>query len=180
MQVNASMSLSRNKSTFGAQSVRKSRMTKSALYVAATLILATVSTDAAHATLGASRASVEADRTHMAARLSTSIAATYKIDTITLANGGVTKEFSRSDGLVFAVTWAGPSRPDLRQLLGARFDDFQADNAQRDRRRTRTPLVSERADLVVHSAGRSGGFWGFAFIPQLLPPGFSASDLRQD
>jgi hypothetical protein len=129
--------------------------------------------------LGAGAAGLEVDRAHFAARIERTSGANFSVATLTLPNGGVTKEFSRADGTVFAVAWQGPSRPDLRQLLGARFETFQADNQGAAHRKSRRrPLVSNHADLAVHSAGRPGGFWGFAYLPQLIPAGFSASDLH--
>jgi hypothetical protein len=129
--------------------------------------------------LGASVSGLEVDRAHFAAHMARASGVNFSVTTLTLPNGGVTKEFSRADGTVFAVTWQGPSRPDLRQLLGARFDTFQTDNQGAAHRMSRRrPLVSNHADLAVHSAGRPGGFWGFAYLPQLIPAGFSASDLH--
>jgi hypothetical protein len=129
--------------------------------------------------LGAGAASLDIDRAHFAAHMRTAPAATYTETTLTLPNGGVAKEFSRADGTVFAVTWQGPSRPDLRQLLGVHFETFQADATAVDHRIVRRrPLDSNRTDLVVHSGGRSGSFWGFAYLPPLIPAGFSARDLH--
>lgn len=131
----------------------------------------------AHAYLGGAYATVEADRAHLAAQLHSTSAATHTVHTLTLANGGMVKEYSRSDGTVFAVTWRAAGRPDLRQLLGEHFDALQQDN-RRIGRRTRRPLAVSRPDFIVQSGGHSGAFWGAAFLPQLAPPGFSANDLR--
>lgn len=132
----------------------------------------------AHAALGGTYDSVQADRAHMAARLSSTAAATHTVHTLTLPNGGATREYARSDGVVFAVTWRGPGRPDLRQLLGVHFDTFQSDNALRGGRRARRPLSVNRTDLIVHSGGHSGAFWGVAYLPKMAPAGFSANDLQ--
>jgi hypothetical protein len=133
----------------------------------------------AHATLGGVYSSVESDRTHMVARMRSASAATYAVHTLTLPNQGEVREFTRSDGIVFAVAWKGPGRPDLRQLLGQQhFDTFQADNVPPQGRRTRRPLGVNRPDLIVHSAGHSGAFWGFAYLPQQTPSGFSTSELK--
>ena len=84
---------------------------------------------------------------------------------MTLANGGLVREFTRADGTVFAVTWRGPGRPDLRQLLGDHFQTLQADNV-RNGPRTRRPLSVNRSDFIVRTGGHSGAFWGVAFLPQ--------------
>jgi hypothetical protein len=78
---------------------------------------------------------------------------------------------------VFAVTWRGPGRPDLRQLLGEHFQTLQADNV-RAGPRTRRPLSVNRSDLLVLTGGHSGGFWGVAFLPQMAPAGFSTDEMK--
>lgn len=132
----------------------------------------------AHAFLGGAYASVEADRAHMAARLTSAAAATHTVHTLTLANGGIVKEFTRADGTVFAVTWRGPGRPDLRQLLGEHFSTLQADNPIRRGPHFRRPMAVSRQDFIVQSGGHSGAFWGVAFLPEMAPSGFSPTDLR--
>ncbi len=132
---------------------------------------------AAHATLGGARDSVDRDRASLSASLASTAAATHTVHALTLANGVVAREFIGASGVVFAVTWHGPARPDLRQLLGSYFNTLQADNAPRAGRRTRAPLAVNRADFVVESGGHSGAFWGVAFLPKLAPAGFSASAL---
>jgi hypothetical protein len=132
----------------------------------------------AHAVLGGAATTVEADRVHMSAKLASTAAASHTIHALTLPNGEVIREFARADGTVFALAWRGPSRPDLRQLLGARFDVLQADNVGPGGRRTRRPLSVQRADFVLSSGGHSGAFHGFAYLPSLTPAGFSAQELR--
>lgn len=133
---------------------------------------------AAHAALGGAYGSVEADRVHLSARVSTTAAATHTVHALTLANGGVVKELTRSDGTVFAVIWHGPGRPDLRQLLGSRFDTLQSANTLPGGRRTRMPLSVNRPDFIVQSGGHPGAFWGVAYLPQMAPAGFSTTDLK--
>ena len=79
---------------------------------------------------------------------------------------------------MFAVSWRGVARPDLRQLLGGYFDTFQSDNALHGGRRSRRPMAVNRSDFVVRTGGHSGAFWGVAILPQAAPAGFSASDLQ--
>jgi hypothetical protein len=130
------------------------------------------------ATLGGASATVERDRAHLAARSSAIVNAAYTVHVMTLPNGGTVKEFERSDGVVFAIAWRGPSRPDLRQLLGSRFEVMQSDVVVRSGRRLRAPLADERSDFVLHSAGHSGAFVGSAYLPQMAPSDFSISALK--
>jgi hypothetical protein len=130
------------------------------------------------AALGGASASIEVDRTHLAARSAKIVNATYTVHVMTLPNGGTVKEFERSDGSVFAITWRGPSRPDLRQLLGNRFDVMQSHIVVRNGRRLRAPLSVEQSDFVLRSGGHSGAFVGTAYLPQMAPADFSASALQ--
>ncbi len=132
----------------------------------------------ASAGLGRAYSSVDTDRVALGASVASTSAGTYTVHTLTLANRGVIKEFTRADGTVFAVLWHAPGRPDLRQLLGDKFETMQGDNAVRAGRHLRRPISVNRTDLVVQSGGHPGAFWGAAMIPQLQPAGFSASDLK--
>ena len=113
-------------------------------------------------------------------------AATHTLHTLSTSNGSVIREYMNADGMIFAVAWRGPGRPDLRQLLGGAFDTFQAkvtapaddvsvgsDGSVVRHHRLRRPLIVEQGDLVVHSAGHPGAFTGYAYLPQRLPAGFS-------
>lgn len=131
----------------------------------------------ARAALGGGRDSIDADGRHFAARVSAVAASTHTVHVLTMPNGEVVREFARPDGVVFAVAWRGPARPDLRQLLGSRFDAVQADNILPGGRRTRRPLAVHRSDFALTSGGHSGAFWGVAYLPALAPPGFAVRDL---
>lgn len=132
---------------------------------------------AAQAALGHAPESVQTDRIHMSARMATTTASAYTAQTLTLANDGTVKEFS-TGGVVFAVAWRGPARPDLKQLLGEHFDTLQAETAVVGAHRLRAPILVNRTDLVVHSAGHPGAFRGFAYLPAQIPAGVSAADLQ--
>ncbi len=157
----------------------------------ALLCSAAIAATPAMAELGGSPRTIEADRSHLAASMHATGAATHRLQTLTTANGSVVREFTNSDGVVFAVAWRGPGRPDLRQLLGGAFDTFQAQVTAPDadlapaadgtlvhHGRLRRALVVERSDLVAHSAGRPGAFFGFAYLPQQIPAGFSPDALQ--
>lgn len=132
----------------------------------------------AHAVLGGSSASIVADRLHMAANERASQGPTFTIHALTLANGAVTREFARRDGVVFAVTWSGPSRPDLRQLLGGYFEAVQTSSAPTGVRHLRRPLSISHGGMLLHAGGHAGHFRGAAYLPALAPAGFSVADLQ--
>jgi hypothetical protein len=131
----------------------------------------------AAASLGGGPASVTLDRAHLAARLSSQTTGARTVHVLTLANGAERRELARADGTVFAITWQGRSRPDLRQLMGPAFEAFNARVAAPGARRTRGPLDVRQSDLVVHAGGHGGAFWGYAYLPALAPPDFSVAEL---
>lgn len=150
-----------------------------ALATGGVIVLALAAAAPARAALGRGGASVEADRAHMAARRALSAGAAHTVNALTLPNGeGTIREFTRADGTVFAVSWQGPGRPDLRQLLGDHFDAYQAVAASPARRRMRAPVGVTSDALVVHSGGHPGAFFGFAYLPGALPDSFSLRDLQ--
>ena len=102
---------------------------------------------------------------------------THAVSSLTLPNGDVVRERRTTEGVVFGVSWRGPARPDLQQLLGDHFKTLQADNVGASGRRMRAPLTVSRSDLIVHTGGHPGAFWGSAYLPQQTPSGVSAADL---
>ena len=133
----------------------------------------------ASASLGGDVASVQTDQAKMQGSLRTSSNNTYTIHEIQASTGVAVKEYVSPAGKVFAVTWQGPFHPDLRQLLGTYFDQFsQAEQAQRAQRRGHGPVLIQQAGLVVQISGHLRSFLGKAYVPQMLPAGVHAEDIR--
>ena len=134
----------------------------------------------AHAELGGSVASVRADGGRMNARMVSRSMRSYSRHDLTRDNGGLVHEFTNASGQVFAVTWSGPGKPDLRAVLGRYFAAYQASatgGIGRARYALRRPAQVNQADLQIQTAGHMGWFHGVAYIPSLAPAGFSTSDL---
>ena len=144
--------------------------------VSAISVAAVVIAGSAHATLGAAYGSVEIDRAKIGARHAMASQADYAIHLLTTP-GGMLREFTRPDGAVFAVTWQGAARPNLRQALGPYFDELNAANPARRRGGRHIPLTASRSDLVVRSGGHSGAFYGVAYVPALVPTGVTPTSL---
>ena len=134
--------------------------------------------NSAHAELGGAMAGVQADRAQMRAQIVSVPKSTHTVHEMTLPNGGGVKEFTNTRGQVYAVTWSGPGKPDLRSLLGGYFTSFQADNAKLSPRARRRPAAIRQTDLVIQTGGHMGYFWGIAYIPPLAPADFSVADLQ--
>jgi hypothetical protein len=95
-----------------------------------------------------------------------------------LGNGTTVREFSRADGLVFAVSWEGPVLPDLNELLGEYFTTFMKGVKQDHQRGRRgSPLHLASNGLVVSSTGRMRHFLGSAYAPTLVPAGLEITDI---
>jgi len=131
----------------------------------------------AWAKLGGDIASVQADTAALRAEIRTTPTIQYDVHEIHGAAGLVVHEYSSRQGQVFAVTWQGPYKPDLRELLGAYFATYQS-AASQQRAGTHRVFTLSRPDLVIESSGRMRGFQGFAYIPALMPAGVSVQQLQ--
>jgi hypothetical protein len=100
----------------------------------------------------------------------------YIVEQITTPTGVTVNEYLSPGGTVFAVSWRGPRPPDLSQLLGSYFAEFQtaaaAPQAQRRHLRIQTN------DLVVETGGHMRDLRGRAYLPSLLPPDVSADEIQ--
>jgi hypothetical protein len=137
----------------------------------------------AQAGLGGHLATIQTDSARMGARMESAQMNGYALHTLTRANGGTVHELTNADGQVFAVTWSGPGKPDLRSLLGRYFETFQAANVATGRglrSPLRMPPHVNQPDLQIQTAGHMGWFRGVAFIPSLAPAGFSPNNLPQE
>jgi len=92
------------------------------------------------------------------------------------ANGVTIREYLLPANVVFAVTWQGPIRPNMRALLGSYFTNYVA--AGQSGVRGSGPLIEGNDDFRIESAGRLGNFSGMAWLPRLLPAGVRPGDLE--
>lgn len=132
----------------------------------------------AFAALGGDVSSVQADQLHMNASLRSTQMPGYTIHELRTPAGTVVREFASTNGRIFAVSWKGPSPPDLRQLLGPHFEDFQQAAEAQGTRRTRGPLSIEQNGLIVQIGGHMRSYTGRAYLPDQMPPGVRVDDLR--
>ena len=130
----------------------------------------------AFAALGGDESSVQADQAQMRASLRSTRIATYTVHELQAPTGHVVREYVSPSGTVFGVAWQGPSKPDLRQLLGTHFDEFMQ-GAQANRR-GHGPLVVNLPGMVVVSGGHMRAFSGRAYLSQMLPEGVSADAIQ--
>ncbi|WP_428334254.1 DUF2844 domain-containing protein [Novosphingobium sp.] len=133
---------------------------------------------AASASLGGTVDTITTDQSKMSVRMhAVARSGAGNLHTLTMANGGEVREYTNAAGTVYAIRWTGPGKPDLDTLLGTHFATMQADNPVIARRGMRRPPGVDRADLKIMSGGHAGAFWGYAWLPLLVPPGFDPSSL---
>ena len=128
------------------------------------------------AVLGESVGSLASDRQRMHGEIRSSAGEGFSVYEITGRDGTVVRQYASRSGRVFAVSWRGPFVPDLAQLLGSYFPDFQ--QAARSAVRRRGPLVARTSRLVVETGGHVRDFHGRAYIPGELPPGVPEGVVR--
>ena|ERR1700674_5389073 len=129
------------------------------------------------ATLGGDLSTVRKDQAHLKASLQVSPGTHYSVHEIKAPTGITVREYVTDSGKVFGVAWEGPWRPDLRQLLGAYFADFQQ-AAKSKRTGLNGPLSSRTQRLVIEMSGHPRAFYGRAYVPDLVPPGVQPAEIR--
>jgi len=123
----------------------------------------------AQATLGGDLASVAANQQHLGGARQIQKLASGERHELQLPSGIVVHEYLSPAGAVYAITWRGPTMPDLRELLGpyfaqlARRDSYPHDGHHR--------MTMTGSDLEIRASGHRRSFAGRAWVPSLVPPG---------
>jgi hypothetical protein len=154
----------------------EARMVRKFGWVSSTIVVGTLWSAVASATLGEPEASLTAETQLSRASIKQSNYGAYRVHEMRLPSGTVIREYAGLDGKVFAVTWSGPFIPNLRQTLGDYFAEFSSQAGAAHG--TRKHLEVRAPDLVVESAGHMRAHHGFAYLPQALPSGVFAGDLQ--
>ena len=130
----------------------------------------------ARAALGESADSVESDRVSMKGLTRPAPEGTLKQQQLQLPSGTTVTEYVNANGTVYAVSWQGPTLPNLQQILGSYFVNYQT--------AAKTPVVRHRVvrldspGIVIESTGKMRAFVGRAWVPALLPSGVSPADIH--
>ena len=94
----------------------------------------------------------------------------------TLKSGTVVDEYVDASGTVFALSWSGPFKPNLKKLLGRHFGRLAQHSGQPRANRSRVDV--DTGDVVVQSSGHMGAFVGQAWVPARLPAGFDPQEMK--
>src|ERR1700757_3344482 len=89
------------------------------------MVLTAVVATPALAALGGDSTSVQADIARMKGALRITSAAGVTVHEITTSYGTVIREYLTPSDKVFAVSWHGPVNPDLRQMLGGYYAQYE-------------------------------------------------------
>jgi hypothetical protein len=100
----------------------------------------------------------------------------YAIHELMIPSGTTVRQFVGDSGKVFAVSWSGGWRPNLRDIMGAHYDKFIA--GTRGRRVARGVARIELPGMVVVMGGHQRAFFGHVYLTDLLPSGFAPEDIR--
>lgn len=131
------------------------------------------------AALGGNVDSVQADQQQLKATVQTTQNSAYTLHEMQAEGGVIVREYVSQQGKVFGVTWEGPARPDLRQLLGQYYEQFvNAVEAAKSQQVGRRPLAIQEPDLVVQFSGHQRAYTGRAYVPQMVPSGMRAEEIR--
>jgi len=103
--------------------------------------------------------------------------AVYTVSQTTLDSGTIVREYTDAAGKVFAVSWTGPTLPDLRTLLGSKFTAL-TDATGRRTQAGHSQLALNQSDVVIVSNGHMRSFAGHAFIPSAVPAGFDTTTIE--
>ena len=100
----------------------------------------------------------------------------YSVSETLEPSGTTVKEYVSADNIVFAVSWQGPSMPNLQELLGSYSEQFVAAASVPHAGRRAVAIQSDQ--LVLRSGGHMRSFAGSAYVPALLPQGVTPNDIR--
>jgi hypothetical protein len=142
-----------------------------------TMLFWTMPPGSAWAALGGDMESVDEDQSAMnASEQIVASSDSYTVYELRAAPGTVVREYLSLDGKVFAVTWKGPTPPDLRRILGGYFKQYSESATKQ--RGDHSHLTVRNPDLVVESGGHMRAFFGRAYLPHLMPPEVAPSDIK--
>ena len=130
------------------------------------------------AALGGAADSVVADQVNFQATRRIVTLPEYTVHEIRRPDGGVIHEYVTPAGKVFAVSWSGPTIPDLTQLLGSYQAEFRDTLSAQPKSFSHRSAAVHNSDLVVESSGHMRAFQGRAYINSMLPSGVSPETIK--
>jgi hypothetical protein len=130
------------------------------------------------AVLGEDVSTVQVDQSHFNATLRVTQTAGYAVHELHSSSGLTVREYASPSGKVFAVAWHGPWQPDLKRLLGSRFEAYRSGLQSPGRGAGHGPVVIQQNGLVVELGGHMRDFAGRAYLIDQMPEGVSLENIR--
>jgi len=130
------------------------------------------------AALGEDVSSVQADQAHINASLRVTQSSKYTVHELRSPAGAFVREYASSSGKLFAIAWQASSLPDMKQLLGSHFEEFQQAAQDQNRRGRHGPLIVQLPGLVVEVGGHMRAFSGRAYLPDQMPSEVRTEEIR--
>lgn len=130
------------------------------------------------AALGGDVSSVQADAAHLQGTLHVTSNAGFVVHEIQTPTGTTVREYVSPAGKVFAIAWQGSWPPDLEQLLGPYFSQFQQATQSQKQRAGRAPLSIHQSNLVVERSGHMRSSHGRAYLVDQIPESVTAESIR--
>lgn len=90
----------------------------------------------------------------------------WTVSAQTGADGITVTRYINTAGTIFAVSWDGPAKPNLKALLGTYFGAMPQGIGAR-------VATAQQGDLVIYSSGSMPHFSGYALLKSQTPAGFS-------
>lgn len=147
---------------------------RNASLIVAVSLLSAMST-VCFAALGGDLTSIQADQTRMRARREVTQAARYSMHEMRTESGIRVREFVSPAGKVFGVSWQGPTRPDMQQLLGSYYDEYTRSLPVR---RVHGPVTIQTGNAILQSGGHQQALFGRAYVPDLVPDGVRLEEIQ--
>jgi hypothetical protein len=94
----------------------------------------------------------------------------FTVHELAAASGVTIRNFVADAGKIFAVSWSGGWRPNLRDIMGSHYDRFIA--ATRGRRVARGVARIELPGMIVVMGGPQRASFGHVILTDLAPAGF--------
>jgi hypothetical protein len=129
----------------------------------------------AHAALGEPYVPQASEHETLTAVVRVFRSATHTLHERRTAAGATIHEYVGKDTKVFAVSWKGSFRPNLRELLGTYYEVAFANTPFR---RTRGLVTIRTPGLVVVMGGRPRAWFGRAYLEAALPTGLLPEDIQ--
>jgi hypothetical protein len=148
------------------------------LFLCLGFLAATLVAQRTQATLGEPADSVVTDRKALsAARSSSTVYRNFTVQQVE-SDAVIVREYVSPSGIVFGVAWNGMTHPDLTQLLGSYFSEYQTARKQTPRQPGHRAGQVKTDRVIVETWGHMRNLQGRAYAPALIPSGVSIDEIK--